>query len=176
MNADEEYVRVLEHLYEKSLVLHDTSLWDPVLQFFFLDALAHLDYTLGILSYTYQSPKNIMAQEYMRWRIDEEKKGNRQHFPAFMSWLAKNHPDRYTRLPTLWQRIYDPDDPASYRSFRIVLDPDSQQVIKPHVFFRMIDEFFDREFLKSLYSEDGSLSRLFAEFMKERRSIAVPGN
>jgi len=166
MNADEEYVTVLEHLYEKSLVLQDTSLWDPVLRFFFIDALAHLDYTLGILAYPYQSPKNIMAQEYMRWRIDEEKKGDRQYFPAFMSWLAKNHSDRFGRLPTLWQRIYDPGDPASYRSFRIVLDPDSQQAIKPHVLFRMIEEFFDKEFLKSLYSEEGSLSRLFSEFLK----------
>jgi len=63
MNVDEEYEKVLEHLYEKSLVLQDTSLWDPVLRFFFIDALAHLDYTLGILSYTLPVAENIMAQE-----------------------------------------------------------------------------------------------------------------
>lgn len=168
MQADEEYVRVLEHLYGKSLVLHDMTLWDPVLRFFFLDAIAHIDYTLGILSFTYQSPKNIMAQEYMRWRIDEEKKGDRQYFPAFMEWLAANHPDKYGRLPSLWQRIYDPRDPASYRSFRIVLDPDSSQAIRPHVFFRMIEEFFENEFLKSLYRDEGSLAKLFSEFMRSR--------
>ncbi|HMZ31805.1 MAG TPA: hypothetical protein PLY13_04835, partial [Methanoregulaceae archaeon] len=77
MNEDKEYVHVLEHLYEKSLVLHDQSLWDPVLYFYFIDALAHIDYTVGLMAYTYQSPKNIMAGQYLRWRIDEEKKGDR---------------------------------------------------------------------------------------------------
>ena len=50
MNADSDYVHVLEHLYEKSLILHDTSLWHPVLYFYVIDSLAHIDYTLGILS------------------------------------------------------------------------------------------------------------------------------
>lgn len=161
MDSDDEYVHTLEHLYEKSLVLHDTSLWDPVLHFYFVDALAHIDYTLGIMAFTYQSPKNIMGAEYLRWRIDEEKKGDRVKFPGFMAWLKTSHPDRFSSLPTLWQRIYDPDDPASYRSFRIVFDPDSQVAVRPHTYFRMIDEFFKQEFLKSLYSDGGSLAGLF---------------
>ena len=165
MNADSDYVHVLEHLYEKSLILHDTSLLHPVLYFYVIDSLAHIDYTLGILSYTYQSPKNIMAGEYLRWRIDEEKKGDRARFPAFMAWLMDKHPEKFTQLPMLWQRIYDPDDPASYRSFRIVLDPDSRTPLSPHVFFRMIDEFFNAEFLKSLYADEGSLARLLSTYL-----------
>lgn len=164
MDSDRDYILVLEHLYEKSLVLHDTSLWHPVLYFYFIDSLAHIDYTLGILSYTYQSPKNIMAAEYLRWRIDEEKKGERARFPAFIAWLKEHHPDKFERIPTLWQKIYDPSDKASYRSFRIVLDPDSQLPVSPHIFFQMIEGLFHPEFLKSLYSEDGSLARLFSEF------------
>ena len=77
------------HLYEKSLILHDTSLFDKTLYFFFVDALAHIDYTCSIYAYNYQSPKNIMGAEYMRWRIDEEKKGDRVHFPAFIAWLKR---------------------------------------------------------------------------------------
>ena len=56
--------------------------------------------------------------------------------------------------------IYDSEDPAGYRSFRIVLDPDTKQGVSAELFTVMIDEFFDQEFLKSLY-EDGSLGTLF---------------
>jgi hypothetical protein len=56
--------------------------------------------------------------------------------------------------------IYDSDDPAAYRSFRIVLDPDSRGEIPADIFYIMIDEFFDPEFLKSLYA-DASLAGLF---------------
>ncbi|HPA07508.1 MAG TPA: hypothetical protein PLK36_02190 [Methanoregulaceae archaeon] len=165
MNEDKEYVHVLEHLYEKSLVLHDQSLWDPVLYFYFIDALAHIDYTVGLLAYTYQSPKNIMAGQYLRWRIDEEKKGDRAKFPAFINWLKVNHPGIFDDLPSLWRKIYDDGDPASYISFRIVLDRDNRDAIRPHVFFMMIEEFFKQDFLKSLY-EDASLATRFAEFKR----------
>ncbi len=167
MHEDREYVHILEHLYEKSLVMHDQSLWDPVLNFYFVDALAHIDYTVGLLSYTYQSPKNIMAAQYLRWRIDEEKKGDRASFPAFVNWLKEHHPGKFDDLPYLWRKIYDSGDPASYRSFRIVFNPDTQEAIKPHVFYNMIEEFFRPDFLKSLY-EDGSLAILFAEFKRCR--------
>jgi len=69
-------------------------------------------------------------------------------------------------LPSLWQMIYDPEDPASYRSFRIVLDPDSRQEIPVNFFYAVIDEFFEQDFLKSLY-EDASLSKLFTTFVSQ---------
>ena len=165
MNEDREYVHILEHLYEKSLILHDQTLWHPVLDFYFIDALAHIDYTVGLMTYNYQSPKNIMAGQYLRWRIDEEKRGDRAKFPAFVAWLKANHPGRFDDLPYLWRRIYDPDDPASYRSFRIVLDPNTREPIRPHVFYNMIEDFFKTEFLKSLY-DDASLANLFREFQR----------
>jgi hypothetical protein len=165
MNEDREYVHILEHLYEKSLILHDQTLWHPVLDFYFIDALAHIDYTVGLMTYNYQSPKNIMAGQYLRWRIDEEKKGDRAKFPAFVAWLKANHPGRFDDLPYLWRRIYDPDDPASYWSFRIVLDPNTREPIRPHVFYNMIEDFFKTEFLKSLY-DDASLANLFREFQR----------
>jgi hypothetical protein len=59
--------------------------------------------------------------------------------------------------------IYDTEDPASYRSFRIVLDPDSKSPLPVDFFYAVIDEFFDQEFLKSLY-EDASLAKLFITY------------
>lgn len=165
MNGDTEYQHMLAHLYGKSLILHDTSLFHPVLYFYFIDALAHLEYTLGLMTYSYQSPKVIMSGEYLRWRIDEEKKGERSRFPAFIRWLKARHPDTFARLPMVWRRVYDPEDPAEYRSFRLVLDPDSRQPIPPSLFYRMIEEFFDKEFLKSLY-EDASLAIKFREYLQ----------
>jgi len=166
MQDDNEFVGVLRHLYEKSLVLQDTGSFNKVLYFYFIDSLAHIDYTAGIYAYQYESPKNIMAAEYLRWRIDEEKKGDRSKFPAFINWLRENHPDRFGRLPSLWQMIYDTEDPASYRSFRIVLDPDSRNLLPGDFFYAVIDEFFEPEFLKSLY-EDASLATLFGTYCKQ---------
>jgi hypothetical protein len=166
MNPDNEYSNVLDHLYKKSLILHDTGLFNKVLYFYFIDSLAHIDYTCSIYGFNYQSPKNIMGGEYLRWRIDEEKKGDRAKFPEFVNWLKENHPDRFARLPSLWQMIYDTEDEASYRSFRIVLDPDSRQEIPVGFFYAVIDEFFEQDFLKSLY-EDASLSVLFKTFVAQ---------
>lgn len=163
MHDDNEYHPVLNYLYEKSLILHDTALFHKVLYFFFLDSLAHIDYTVSLYCYNYQSPKNIIGAEYMRWRVDEEKKGERILFPGFMNWLKTAHPEKFTSLPSLWQMIYDPEDPACYRSFRIVLDPESRNQIPADVLYAIIDEFFDQEFLKSLY-DDASLPILFRQY------------
>ena len=163
MQDDNEYQAVLNHLYEKSLMLHDTGSFNKTLYFFFIDALAHLDYTASIYAYHYESPKNIIGGEYLRWRNDEEKRGDRTKFKGFVNWLKENNPERFARLPSLWQMIYDNEDKASYRSFRIVPDPDSKTPLLPDFFYAVIDEFFDQDFLKSLY-EDASLSKLFITY------------
>ena len=163
MQESNEYFQVLRHLYGKSLILEDTSAFHPVLRFYFMDALAHLDYTLGVLSFNFLSVKNEMAREYLRWRIDEEQKGDRAKFPGFINWLKTRDEDRYNSLPMMWRDIYDCDDPAGYRSFRIVLDPDSNAPIPSRFFYDAIEELFDRNFLKTLYT-DGSLGKLFEEY------------
>jgi len=61
MSSDSEYVHVLEHLYEKSLILQDETMWHPVLAFYYMDALAHLDYTVGLMAYHYKSPRVMMT-------------------------------------------------------------------------------------------------------------------
>lgn len=167
MQADNEYAHVLNYLYEKNLILHDTGLFDKVLYFYFVDALSHIDYTCSLLAYNYMSPKNIMGGEYLRWRIDEEKKGDRPKFSGFVNWLRDENLERFLKLPALWQMIYDDEDPAGYRSFRIVLDPDTKQAISADLFFVMIDEFFEQDFLKSLY-EGGSLAVLFRTYLSSR--------
>ena len=164
MHDDSGYQTVLSHLYEKSLILQDTGMFHKVLYFYFIDALAHIDYTCSIYSFNYQSVKNIMGGEYLRWRIDEEKKGDRAKFPSFINWLKREYPEKFAHLPSLWQMIYDTEDPAGYRSFRIVLDPDSRNEIPTDMFFIMIDEFFDPDFLKSMYS-DASLATLFDSYI-----------
>jgi hypothetical protein len=163
MPSDQEYVHILEHLYEKSLILQDESMWHPVLAFYFMDALAHIDYTVSLMAYHYKSPRVMMTGEYLRCRVDQEKLGDRPKFPAFITWLKKVHPDRFVALPTLWRRMYDEDDEARYMSFRIVFDRDSREPVRPHVYRSLIEEFFDAEFLKTLYS-DASLAILFEEF------------
>jgi hypothetical protein len=166
MHADSGYRAVLDHLYEKSLILHDTGMFHKVLYFYFIDALAHIEYTCSIYTYNYQSPKIVMGGEYLRWRIDEEKKGDSAKFPLFINWLKCEHPEKFSNLPSLWQMIYDIDDPAGYRSFRIVLDPDSRSEIPTDMFFIMIDEFFEPEFLKSLYI-GASLATLFEIYITD---------
>lgn len=163
MQDNDEYKPVLQHLYEKSLVLHDKGSFNKVLYFYLIDSLAHIEYTASIYIYHFESPKNIMGAEYMRWRIDEEKKGDRAKFPGFVNWLRENNPAKFARLPSLWQMIYDTEDSASYRSFRIVIDPDSRKPVPVDFFFAVIDEFFDPEFLKSIY-DDASLGMLFTEY------------
>jgi hypothetical protein len=163
MPPDQEYVHILEHLYEKSLILQDENLWHPVLAFYFMDALAHIDYTVSLMAYHYKSPRVMMTGEYLRCRVDQEKLGDRPKFPAFITWLKKEHPDRFEALPTLWSRVYDKEDEACYISFRIVFDRGSRDPLTPHVYRSLIEEFFSAEFLKSLYT-DASLATLFEQF------------
>ncbi|MFA4824166.1 MAG: hypothetical protein WC593_03315 [Methanoregula sp.] len=163
MQDENEFLAVLNHLYEKSLMLHDTGSFNKTLYFFFIDALAHIDYTASIYAYHYESPKNIMGGEYLRWRIDEEKKGDRSKFKGFINWLRETRPEKFAALPSLWQMIYNSEDPASYRSFRIVPDPNSKTPLSADFFYILIDEFFDQDFLKSLYN-DASLSTLFVTY------------
>lgn len=163
---ENEYLSVLSYLYEKTLILQDPGQFNKVLYFYLIDTLAHIDYTAGIYAFNILSPKNIMGGEYLRWRIDEEKKGDRTKFPAFVNWLKESHPVKFASLPSLWQMIYDTEDPAEYRSFRIVLDPDSRAPVPTEFFYVIIDEFFDPEFLKSLY-EDASLAVLFRTYISQ---------
>ena len=162
-----EYVRVTQKLYGKSLILESPTEFHPVLHFYFTDALAHIDYTLSILAYNYMSPRNIMSMEYMRWRVDEEKVGERTHFPGFINWLKMEHRETFDELPLLWSGIYDEEDPAQYRSFRIVLSPDDRKPIPSGYLSAFIDEFFDPAFIKQLYATS-SLARLFDEYVKSR--------
>lgn len=170
MQGENEYLAVLNYLYEKSLVLHDPALFNKVLYFFYLDSIAHIDYTVSLYCYHYQSPKNILGAEYMRWRVDEEKKEDRKLFPGFIKWLKETHPERFSQLPSLWQMIYDPEDTACYRSFRIVLDPDSRNQISADILYAIIDEFFEQDFLKSLYN-DAILSDLFNRYAATLSSV-----
>jgi hypothetical protein len=160
MPEDNEYLRVLDYLYEKTLILEDTSGFDKVLYFYLVDSLAHIDYTAGIYAYNISSPKNLMAGEYLRWRIDEEKKGDRAKFPGFVNWLRETRPEKFAALPSLWQMIYDTGHAAGYRSFRIQIDPDDRSPLPSGFFYAVIDEFFEKDFLKSIYS-DASLGTLF---------------
>ena len=166
MPEENEYLTVLDYLYGKSLMLQDTSGFNKVLYFYLIDSLAHIDYTAGIYAYNYGSPKNIIGAEYMRWRVDEEKKGDRAKFPGFVNWLRENYPDKFSSLPSLWQMIYDTEDEASYRSFRIVIDPDSKSALPANFFYAVIDEFFDNEFLKSIYP-GASLDTLFSKYCSQ---------
>ena len=124
----------LRRLYDKSLILEEINDFHPVLYFYFLDSMAHLDFTLCQLSFNIQSVRNIMNMQYLRWRFDEEKVGDRVHFPEFINWLKKNHREKFDNLPLLWQEIYDEASPASYRSFRIAIDPESYHPL-PAKFF-----------------------------------------
>jgi hypothetical protein len=162
-----EYEQVLRRFYRKSLMMHNPSDFHPVLRFFFMDALAHLDYTMGILAYNYMSARNEMSREYLRWRIDEEAKGERERFPAFINWLKANHPETFEALPAVWRIVYDTDTPARYQSFRLVIDPDSNLPIPSGFFFDSVEEFFAQPFLMSLY-EDSRLAKLFEEFIRSQ--------
>lgn len=167
MNAlsEDEYFGVLTKYYEKSLILEDPSDFHPTLSFYLMDALAHIEYTLSTYAFNYQSPKNIMHREYLRWRLDEEKKDDRALFPGFVQWLKESHPEKFQKLPMVWRGVYDKDNPASYRSFRIVLDPESKKPVPAAFFSDAIDEFFARPFFNTIYN-GASLANLFEEYKK----------
>jgi len=159
-----EYEQVLRQLFGKTLMMHNPGDFHPVLRFFFVDALAHIDYTIGILAYNFMSIRNEMSREYLRWRVDEEEKGDRKKFRPFVNWLKAEHPEDFAALPTVWRMVYDDENPARYMSFRLVINPDSNQAVPAGFFIKAVEEFFDRAFLMSLYSESGRLAKLFTDF------------
>ena len=54
-----DYSQQIEYLYRKSLILETTSEMDPVLYFYYIDTIAHLDYTLSALAYTWKYATRI---------------------------------------------------------------------------------------------------------------------
>ncbi|MDN7023531.1 hypothetical protein FGU65_01210 [Methanoculleus sp. FWC-SCC1] len=169
MLEENEYTHVMKKLYHKSLILEDPSDFHPVLNFYFVDAIAHLDFTLGMLAYNYMSPKNIMSMEYLRWRLDQESEGDRPYFPGFINWLKQERNEIFESLPLLWSGIYDSDDPACYRSFRIVLNPDDKRPIPAEYFGLFADQLFDRPFLQQIY-RGSPLAKLFDEYVRSQKS------
>ena len=163
-----EYHHVLDVLYGKSLVLESVGDFNQVLYFYFIDSIAHIDFSVCILAYNYHNVRNKMNMEYLRWRIDEEKKGDRAYFPEFINWLKEEHPEKFGTIPSLWREIYDKSTPAGYRSFRISIDPNSNQPTTTNQFLAWIEEFFSKDFIKSIY-KGASLDQLFNEFMAVRK-------
>lgn len=146
-----EYEKVLETFYYKSLILENLSDFHPVLGFWYYDALAHLDYTISMLAYNADSPRNLLSREYLKFRTDEAKKEPNSRFGTFMAWLRTEHPEEYEKHPLFIQNIYDPENIASYRSFMIVLDPENKKPIPSQVLRIMVDEMFDKAYLASVY-------------------------
>jgi len=99
----------------------------------------------------------------MRWRIDQEKLDDRGIFPGFINWLKSEHPETFDKLPAIWKEIYDTDTEAEYRSFRIAVQKIERQPLPPQFFLKVIDEMFDKNFLKSLY-RDASLGKLMETY------------
>ena len=168
-----EYEQVLRQFYKKTLMLHNPSDFHPVLRFFFTDSLAHIDYTLGVLAYNFMSIRNEMTREYLRWRVDEEEKGDRPKFRPFVNWLKAAHPEDFAHLPTVWRIVYDDNNIAGYISFRLVVDPDSKMPVPSGFLFDAIQEFFAQPFLMSLY-EDSWLAKRFEEFASSAPSVSAP--
>lgn len=164
-----EYSKEIEYLYRKSLILESPSEMDPVLYFYLIDVIAHLDYTLSSLAYNPDSIRCVMTAEYLRWRVDLAEYGDNALFPGFMVWLRDTNQKLFESTPILWQLIYDPDECTRYVGFRIVLDPVSRTPLPPQFFHDMIDDIFSMQVLRSIYPE-GALGKLFAEY-KEKHSL-----
>lgn len=152
MHEVNEYARVLQTLYNKSLILENPADFHPVLGFWYYDALAHLDYSISLLAYRADSPRNIMSREYLKHHSDLAQSEKFRIFPEFLAWLEENHPDEFELFPLFIQKIYSPGDPASYRSFRITLNPDDKKPTPSEQFSIMVDEMFDRSYLSILYN------------------------
>ncbi|MDV0442797.1 hypothetical protein [Methanorbis rubei] len=162
-----EYSNEIDYLYHKSFILENPSEMDPVLYFYFIDTIAHLDYTLSALAYNIDSVRCTMTAEYLRHRVDLAKEGDNALFPDFMIWLRDTNQEMFESTPILWQLVYDPDDPARYAGFRIVLDPASRLPLPPTFFRDMADDLFAMPLLRSLYPA-GALGKLFAAFKEKR--------
>ncbi|HPY59095.1 MAG TPA: hypothetical protein PLG55_00025 [Methanospirillum sp.] len=165
MLENNEYERVLKTLYEKSLILENLSDFHPDLSFWYFDAMAHLDYTISLFAYNADSPRNMLSREYLKYRKDQSMEGNLGKFDGFMNWLRENHPEEYEKFPLFIQKIHDPSDMASYRSFRIVLDPNDKKPTSPAVLNVMIDEIFDKAYLASIYN-GSPVARMYDQYMK----------
>ena len=160
-----EYAQVLQGLYTKSLVLEDISSFHPILGFYHFDALARLDYSISVLAYNTSSPKVLLSHDAIRRRLDEAKTGLYVQYPHFMAWLEIRHPDIYEIFPLFIQNIYSKTHPASYRSFRIVLDPERKLPMPAHYFRIMIEEMFDPQYLNIVYKGSKG-AKLFDEYTK----------
>ena len=167
MLESNEYEKVLEILYNKSLILENLSDFHPVLGFWFFDALAHLDYTISQFAYNADSPRNLLSREYLKYRADKIKEKPYSEFEGFMDHLRTEHPEEYEKFPLFIQKIHDPSDKASYRSFRIILDPDVRTPIPSAVFRMMIDEMFDKAYLASLYN-GSAIASFYLQYMNNR--------
>ena len=163
MMSGNEYTGEMDYLYRKSLILESPSEMDKVLYFYWIDAIAHLDYTLSALAQNADSIKCTMTAEYLRYRVDVKKQGDYALFPAFMLWLRDNHQDEFENTPIIWQLEYDPDENGGYLGFRIVLDKDDKRPLMPQFFHDMTDDLFGQAFIAGMYP-NGFLSKRFAEF------------
>jgi len=157
------YNTEMEYLYGKSLILESPSDMDKVLHFYWVDAIAHLDYTVSALAHNIDSIKCTMTGEYLRYRVDIKKTGDYTLFPKFMVWLRDMHKEDFENTPIIWQLEYDPDESGGYVGFRVVLNPDSKTPLPPQFFHDMTDDLFAPELLNSLYPS-GKLGKLFAEY------------
>ena len=166
MLENNEYEKVLKTLYEKSLILENMSDFHPDLSFWYFDAMAHLDYTISLFAYNADSPRNMLSREYLKCRKDQTLEGNLARFDGFMNWLRENHPGEYEKFPLFLQKIHDPSDMASYRSFRIVLDPNEKKATPPAVLRVMIDEVFDKAYLASIYN-GSPMALLYNQYMNQ---------
>ena len=160
-----EYAKVLQILYSRSLILEDMSDFHHAMKFWFFDAIAHLDYSISTLAFNADSPRNLISREYLKYHGDEGKTGDLGKFPGFMGWLKENYPEEYEKFPLFIQKIYDPEDPAAYRSFRIVLNPDERHPLPSDTYRMMIDEMFDKQYLATIYNQS-VVAQKFEEYRR----------
>ena len=148
MNADNEYINALTHFYEKSLILHDTWLFNETLYFYFIDAIAHIDYTCSIYAFDCRSPKNIMGADSLRWRIDEEKNGGTVY--SILAWLKRLPGGKCPPWPHFGGCLYDFG--RSRRDTEVSLSSLKNRIadrrIPANFFIAVIDEFFEQICLK----------------------------
>ncbi len=168
MSESNEYTIVLDKFYKKSLILENMSDFHEVMKFWYYDALAHLDYTISTQAYNGDSPKNLLIVDYLSSHTKLGKTEPYSLFPEYMKWLFNNDSEEYIKFPLFLQKIYNQDDKASYRSFRIVLDPDNNRPLPSQTLFMMVDEMFDKAYIAALYN-GSRISKLFDEFKEEHK-------
>lgn len=160
-----EYSPEIDYLYHKSLILESPSEMDSVLYFYWIDAIAHLDYTLSAMAHNTDSIKCTMTAEYLRQKVEVKKQGEYALFPSFMLWLRDTYRDDFENTPIIWQLEYDPDETGGYLGWRIILDPENKHPLPPSFFHDMTDDLFNQSLITGLYPT-GFLGKRFAEFKK----------